>query len=410
MSLRLIAPTSKSMTQRALVLAALSEAPVTVRRPLVCDDSTYLTDLLRQLGHTVSWSSGVVTVEPVAPPWTAPSGAVLLGNAGTAVRFGSCLSLLVEGDLTIDGTEHMRRRPLGPLGDALSDLGVEVGYPMDEGCPPVTYRRRKTFDHERPSVDIDTTKSSQYASGLAMVGPRLPQGLIVRSTGAKVSRPYWNMTLAMMDRHGASVVDLDEDRIAIAPGGYAGGNEIVIEPDWSGAAFLLAAGRIINLPVEVEGLPDPRDSLQGDAEFAAMLRTLDQPPDKDAYEFDIIHCSDLIAPLAAACVFASAPSRIRGAAHTRHKECDRVAVLATELQKVGIDITPLDDGLDIVPHDPSQVVPGRPVLNPDEDHRMAMAFALVGLRLPLEVSSKACVAKSFPNFWDAYETIRAAKP
>lgn len=402
--MRLVAPTSKSMTQRALVLATLADGPTRIVDPLDCDDARHLSELVRALGGRVTATEGILEVEP--PPtergqFHAPTEAVFLGNAGTAVRFGAGLSLLVEGALTIDGDEHMRKRPLGPLVEALGQLGVEGRYLETPGCPPVTLVRR-TAPGRR--VRLDGSLSSQYASGLMMVGPRLPNGLSIHLEGAVVSRPYLAMTAAMMARAGVAP-RLSERDIEVTSGSYCA-SELVVEADWSGAAFLLAGGFIAGTEVEVPGLMPPGTSLQGDAAFADMLTQLRQPPPNGTYRFDLTNAPDLIAPLVAACLFVDHPTVIRGAAHTRIKESDRVAVLATQLGRLGFRLTVHDDGLDITPgRDRGEP---NPLLDPDHDHRMAMAFGLVSLRVALQVKNPSCVTKSFPTFWQRLAQLSQA--
>lgn len=396
---KLTAPGSKSMTQRALLLGALRARPTVVRRALVCDDSRYLTDALVALGARIRWQESSVHIEPTA--LRANGQTLFCGNAGTAVRFGACLSLLLDGAFTIDGDAHMRRRPLGPLCTSLEQLGVRC-EPAAGGCPPVTVQRRVPAPAE---VSVDTSLSSQYASGLLMVAPCLPQGLTVHLTGDLVSMPYLHMTVAMMQQAGARAGWQGDTTVRVEPGGYPGDDPCLdVEPDWSGAAFLLAASRLAGVRIELDGLLSPDASLQGDAAFATMLRTLDEP---GPYSFDLTDVPDLIAPLAAASLFASGPTRIRGAAHTRIKECDRVAVLSRELTKLGAVIDARPDGLDI---EPLRALPSAPVrLDPEADHRMAMTFGVVSLRVPgIEVTDPGCVSKSFPGFWDTLARIRAA--
>mgnify|MGYP002624900082 CR=1 FL=1 len=394
MSLRLTPPGSKSMTQRALMIAALADAPSRIHGALVCDDARYLTELLEALGTSVRWDGTTVAVEPA--PLCAPEAPVFCGNAGTAVRFGSCLSLLCEGALTIDGDRHMRGRPIGDLGAALEMLGVDVSYLGAAGCPPLRLARRGPAP---ASVQIDASISSQYASGLLLVSPRLG-GLSISLSGELVSRPYLEMTAAMMRRAGVDVVW--RDATLTASGSYRGG-DIAVEADWSGASFLLAAEAITGVAIDVVGLAPPDSSLQGDAVFVAQLEALAAGAD----EIDLTDCPDLIAPLVAVALFRDAPLRITGAAHTRVKECDRVAVLCRELGKVGADMTPRDDGLLLRPaHLPAAAAE----LDPEDDHRMAMAFGVVSLRLPqLRVASPACVSKSYPAFWDDLAAIRDAQ-
>ncbi|MCA9621132.1 MAG: hypothetical protein KC731_19055, partial [Myxococcales bacterium] len=268
----LTAPGSKSMTQRALILGALSQTTCRVSRPLACDDSRYLTDLLRALGVSVEWQDGEVVI---APPrdLRAPVAPVFCGNAGTAIRFGACLSLLAAGTLHLDGDAHMRKRPIGPLGDALAASNVEVTYLGDPGCPPLLLRRRGPTP---PQITVDSTLSSQYASGLMLVAPRLPGGLELDLGGDVVSKPYLVMTEAMMRAAGATLERLDARRLAIAPGAYRA-ERLEVEPDWSGAAFLLAAGFVTGRDVTVAGLLPPEQSLQGDAVFLHQLAALRAP-------------------------------------------------------------------------------------------------------------------------------------
>jgi 3-phosphoshikimate 1-carboxyvinyltransferase len=400
MTLRIAAPTSKSMTQRALMIAALAEGDSIVERPLVCDDSRYLSAALRDLGVGIDWQGDRVRVHPGS--LVPPRGALFCGNAGTAVRFTSCLSLLCDGTLRIDGDEHMQTRPIGALGESLEAMGVTVRYGGREGCPPLELTRR---DAPPPRVSVDTSVSSQYASGLLMVAPRLDGGLTLELAGRKVSMPYVHMTVAMMRQAGSELQWRDERTIAVAGGGYRASDverRLAVEPDWSAAAFLLAAGRIAGIDIEVADLPAPEASLQGDAAFAEMLRALNGP---GPHRFVLDDAPDLIAPLCAAALFADGPTEIRGAAHTRVKECDRVAVLCRELSKLGARMRAYDDGLDV---EPLSATPADTLqLDPDDDHRMAMAFGLASLRCPgIEVSSPDCVSKSFPDFWSVLATIR----
>ena len=192
-------PGSKSMTQRALVIAALADGAgqVTIEGALECDDSRYLSQVLRALGVGVHWDGSRVQVRP--GPLASSGERQFVGNAGTAMRFSSSLSLLSEGELVLDGDERMRQRPLGPLAEALQRLGVHVRYLGQRGYPPVSLRRGGALCDE---VDLDVSQSSQFASGLLLVAPRLPRGLVVRLSGERVSVPYLDMTTKMMGRAG----------------------------------------------------------------------------------------------------------------------------------------------------------------------------------------------------------------
>jgi len=407
MSLCVDVPTSKSMTQRALFVAALAPSPTLIERPLDCDDSRHLRAALTALGTQIEWGDAPARVVP-SGRLKAQGRTVTCGNAGTAVRFCSCLSLISDGALVVDGDAHMRKRPIGPLGESLTAMGVRVRYLGKEGCPPIELSREQPAPRR---VSVDTSLSSQYASGLMMVAPRLEQGLELELSGQLVSVPYLRMTVAMMQQAGAEVSWPTERTILVRPGGYGAASErrVTVEPDWSAAAFILAAGRILGHPILPAGLSSTesaRASLQGDAVIATMLEQIDQCERND---FDLTDAPDLIAPLAAACLFAKQPTRIRGAAHTRIKECDRVHVLCRGFRLLGADAREHDDGLDL---EPLAALPSSTVrLDPESDHRMAMAFGIISLRIPtLKVSQPHCVSKSFPDFWPVLTTIREEAP
>lgn len=395
-------PGSKSMTQRALVIAALGDGPVTVRRALDCEDSRHLLALLSALGAGVERAGDDVRVDP--KPLRAPSAPVFCGNGGTVMRFGSCMALAAEGELTLDGDARMRERPFRPLGDALARLGVRVRYLGTDGFPPVALCRTAP---PPAGVDVDGSQSSQFASGLLLAAPALPEGLAVRPAGARVSLPYLTMTTAMMARAGARVRWEADGSIVVEPGRYRTGalaEGLRVEGDWSAAAFFLAASAITGVAVEIPGLEPPGESLQGDAAFATMLEELARPRD---HHFDLGGTPDLLPPLAAAALFADRPSAIRGAAHARVKECDRIAVLIREFARAGARVVEHNDGMDILP---LTVPSGAAVtLDPEGDHRMAMAFGLLSLRIPsVAVRDPECVGKSFPDFWCELAKVRDA--
>lgn len=387
-------PGSKSMTQRALVIGALSQQQTVIEGAVGCDDSERLSGVLVSLGAGVRWDGDTVRVAP--RPMRASGQTLQCGNAGTALRFASCLCLVAPGRMTLDGDARMRHRPVRPLGLALARLGAQVTYPGQEGFPPVTLEGPC---QAAPEVTLDAQASSQFASGLMLVAPRLPRGLVLRLQGAVVSAPYLEMTKRMMAVAGARVSQPQPNVFHVEPGPYFAGPgpaAFLIEPDWSSAAFLLAAGFVSRRDVVVCGLPPAPSSCQGDAAFEAMLAELRTR--RAPHDFDLGACPDLIAPLAAAAIFASHPTCIRNVAHARLKESDRIAVLASELRKAGADLDELEDGLAVRPGLQAREQPV--TLDPHADHRMAMAFGVVSLRAPwIRVSNPGCVTKSFPSFW-----------
>jgi 3-phosphoshikimate 1-carboxyvinyltransferase len=383
------------MTQRALMLAALSGKKVRILNPLRCDDSEHLFTLLRQLGADASWEEGGISLE--AAKLENPGHALYCGNAGTAMRFGCCLSLVTGGGLTLDGNHRMRQRPIGPLGETLGRLGMDVTYPESPSFPPIVLTPRAIPETQ---VDLDASVSSQFSSGLLMVAPFLPHGLELRLTGNLVSIPYLDMTLKMMERAGIRVERVGGRILRVPPGGYfddASDPVLQIEADWSGASFLLAIPLIAGLEVDVPGLLPPGESIQGDAAFSDILIELTRERE---HQFDLTHTPDLISPLVAAALFRPHRTIIKGAGHTRVKECDRISVLVQEFSRVGFSLRESQDGLEVDSFDPTAIFPGAIELDPHDDHRMAMAFALVSLRIPgIVVKNPHCVRKSFPDFW-----------
>jgi 3-phosphoshikimate 1-carboxyvinyltransferase len=378
-------PGSKSQTQRALLLAALAEGESELIEPLVCDDTLHLLQALRSLS---------IPIEQQGLRWRILGGAtprvstvIHCGDGGTTLRFLAALSALMNEELLLDGSEQLRQRPLTELIDALAQLGVEPRFSQPgPGLLPLGLQRTGVAS---PNVEVDVSRSSQFASALMMIGPRLPQGLHLHLKGLLVSAPYLLLTVAMMRAFGAEVQE-EELGYSVRPGGYRPGIKI-IEGDWSSAAFLLVASWITGRHVHLLNLDDR--SAQGDRQIVEFLVELDQPR---PHRLDLTHCPDLVAPLAVAAAFASHPVQLVNLAHARHKESDRLAVLSRELGRAGVRITEEPTALRLEPGGALQSV----TLEPAGDHRMAMAFGLLTLRwYDLKVANRECVAKSYPTFW-----------
>ncbi len=383
--LSFIAPGSKSQTQRALILAALAPGESRLVHPLDCDDSRHLRDALRQLGTIIDDSPGTWRIR--GSSLKRPAGALWCGEAGTTLRFLAPLALLIDRPLSLSGSPRLSRRPLGQLLGSLQTLGVTAQTPGPTESLPLGLSRTSAIGD---TCAVDVSRSSQFASGLLMVAPRLPRGLCLRLEGAPVSKPYLELTLSMMRTAGAQLHQR-EDEIQVAPGVYHP-QDITIEGDWSGAAFLLAAAKISGCPISIENLKTR--SAQGDRVVAAMLEELEAPRD---HRFDLKDCPDLVAPLAAAAAFASHPTELFNLEHARTKESDRLDVLTTGFTQAGVKAQQRRDALIITPS--AELRPA--TLDPANDHRMAMAFGLLALRQPaIQVLNPKCVSKSYPSFWE----------
>jgi 3-phosphoshikimate 1-carboxyvinyltransferase len=394
---RAVLPGSKSITNRALLLAALAPGESRLSGALKSDDTRYMAEALRAMGVTVE--------EPDAERFTVrgdgrlrpPAQPLFLGNAGTATRFLTAAAALADGEVVVDGDAHMRKRPISPLLDALAALGVQATAPT--GCPPVTVNGRGGLDGGR--VEIDAGLSSQYVSALLMLAARAAGPVEIALRGADIgARGYVDLTLAAMRAFGAEVETLSSSAWRVAPTGYRA-FDMAIEPDASAATYFWAAGAITGGAVDV-GLP-PEAFSQPDAKAHAMIAAFPHMP----AEIDGSQMQDAIPTLAALAAFNATPVRFTNLANLRVKECDRLGALATELSRVRPGLgTEVGDSL-VVDSNPALAAPSAPVrLATYADHRMAMSLALLGLRLDnIVIDDPGCVAKTFPGYWDALRAL-----
>jgi 3-phosphoshikimate 1-carboxyvinyltransferase len=323
----------------------------------------------------------------------APSVPLYLGNAGTATRFLTAAVATADGVVVVDGDAHMRKRPIGPLVDALNMLGIEAATPT--GCPPVTVHGRGHFGAGR--VEIDGGLSSQYVSALLMAAP-LGQGPIeVALTGREIgARGYVNLTLAAMRAFGAAVEEIDETRWRVASTGYRAA-DFHIEPDASAATYFWAAealsGGRIDLGVPMSAFTQP------DAAAAAVIASFPNLP----AVIDGSQMQDAVPTVAVLAAFNATPVRFVGIANLRVKECDRISALATELNRIRPGLA-REEGDDLIVNgDPTlagRTLPTR--IETYADHRIAMSFALAGLKIAgIAILDPDCVGKTFPGYWEA---------
>jgi 3-phosphoshikimate 1-carboxyvinyltransferase len=408
---RVRVPGSKSLTNRALIVAALADGPSTLTGALDSDDTRVMVESLRRLGIDVAHDPAAATIEvggcggriPVA------NAELYVANSGTSLRFLTALVATARGTYTLDGTARMRQRPVADLLMALNGLGSDARSELGTGCPPVTVRA-DGLDGGLAFVRGDV--SSQFLSGLLMVLPYARESTTVTVEGTLVSQPYVAMTLAVMEAFGVRAGNRKDRRFDVRPAHYRG-RPYAIEPDASAASYFFAAAAITGGTITVEGLGT--DSLQGDLAFVDVLEhmgcTVDRRRDATTVtggelrgvDVDMNAISDTVMTQAVVALFARGMSRIRNVGHIRHKETDRIAALAAELRKLGATVEERDDGLVIFPPEP----PTAARIATYDDHRMAMAFALAGLSAEgVTILDPGCVAKTYPGFWEDLARLR----
>ena len=397
-------PGSKSITNRALVCAALAKGQSRLSGVLDSDDTRVMISALEQLGIAVEKSDGgqTLTVSGAEGNIPALEADLHIGNSGTTVRFLTAMLTLGRGAFRLDGVARMRERPIGDLIDALAMLGGRVQSENANGCPPVCVHANGLPGGE---AVVRGAISSQFLSGILLAAPCAQAPVTLAIEGQLVSKPYVELTRQVMWSFGAEVAaDEDWQRFETQPSGYQA-CQYAIEPDASAASYFWAAAAITGGEVTIEGLSQA--SLQGDVQFVRCLEKMGcevewressitvRGGDLRGVEIDMNAISDTAQTLAAVALFASGPTTITGIAHNRHKETDRIEDLATELRKLGAAVETNDDGLRIVP---GELCPAE--IDTYDDHRMAMSLALVGLKQDgIIIRDPGCTAKTYPEFF-----------
>ncbi|MDR6954071.1 3-phosphoshikimate 1-carboxyvinyltransferase [Ancylobacter sp. 3268] len=386
---RVAPPGSKSITNRALLLAALAQGTSRLTGALKSDDTRRMVEALRAMGVVIEEPDATSFVVTGTGRLQAPAAPLFLGNAGTATRFLTAAAALVEGTVVVTGDAHMQKRPIGPLVAALRSLGVAAEAPT--GCPPVTIHGTGGFDGER--VTIDAGLSSQYVSALLMLAPGGRRPVEVALKGDAIgARGYIDLTCAAMRRFGAQVEQRDLATWVVQPGAYRA-TDLHVEPDASAATYLWAAEVLTGGAIDIGTAPEA--FTQPDAAAYAVIRRFPNlPPVIDGSQMQ-----DAVPTLAVLAAFNATPVRFTGIANLRVKECDRVAAMATELSRLspGLAVEEGDD-LVVTPAAPERFGPAR--IETYSDHRIAMSMALAGLRVPgVTILDPGCVAKTYPDYW-----------
>jgi 3-phosphoshikimate 1-carboxyvinyltransferase len=419
-------PGSKSMTNRALVLAALSSArsPCLVRGALQSEDTELMVGALRELGFVIrpeweqqppginvqrgdehgGYGSGGDEIAPIPRN----RGDLFLGNSGTCMRFLTALVSLGRGRYRLDGVARMRQRPMEDLLIALRELGAGALSEKANGCPPVVV---EAHGLSGGTAHLSGNVSSQFVSALLMAVPLARGEVTIVLEGTLVSEPYVEMTIRMVELAGVSI-ERRADRVFSIAGRQAyRAASFEIEPDASAASYFFAAAAITGGKIDVPGLF--RRSLQGDVRFVHVLEEMGCRVVEDdcglgveggplrGIEADMNDISDCVMTLAAVACFAEGTTTIRNVAHIRHKETDRLLALGKELRRIGVNVKELPDGLAITPG----AMRGA-LLQTYNDHRMAMALSLIGLRLSgIIIDNPGCVAKTYPDFYSDFNRL-----
>lgn len=398
-------PGSKSITNRAFILAALADGETELVGALESEDTRVMATALRQLGFevTVDVPSSRATIVGQGGQIPEASARLFVENSGTSIRFLTALCALGEGPFSLDGITRMRERPIGDLVDALNALGADARCEMNAGYPPLAVRGSKSLGGK---TSVAGNLSSQYLSGLLMMAPACATEVRIEVLGELVSKPYVEMTLTMMQQFGVHA-ETDELTSFRIPCQTYTARRYQIEPDASAASYFFGAAAVTGGRVTVEGLT--RSAMQGDVGFVDALElmgctveegenslTLVGAHSLKGIEIDMNAISDTAQTLAAVAIFADSPTTIRNVEHMRHKETDRVEAVSTELNRLGIRTDVFADGLRIYP---GPIRPGE--VQTYNDHRMAMSFALIGLREQgIQIANPGCTAKTYPHFFE----------
>ncbi len=405
-------PGSKSVTHRALITSALAQGKSLLKEFLASEDTLYTVNALRALGVSVEIEAEDVFVSGMGGDFapTPKRREIYLGNSGTSYRLLLSTFALAKGEYLITGTPRMLQRPIGDLVRALNALGVEAECVDQEGFPPVLIKAKGV---PGGNVAIPGDKSSQYISSLLLSGPYTEKGIEIEIRGDLVSRPYVDVTVDVMQTFGAQVEREDYKRFKVDGGRKYRSCEFVIEGDVSSASYFWAAAAVTMGSVTTENIHHDT-TRQGDIGLLEILEQMGcrvvrradnvtvEGETLSPIDVDMAAMPDMVPTLAAVALFAEGQTMIRNVAHLRHKESDRLGDLAAEWQRMGARIEVLEDGLVI--HGGGSL--SAAVLNPHDDHRLAMSAAVVGLKTPgIKIEDPECVYKSFPHFWELWDKL-----
>jgi 3-phosphoshikimate 1-carboxyvinyltransferase len=398
-------PGSKSITNRALPLAALAAGRSVLTGVLNSDDTQYMIESLRRLGIQIEtdWDRDRVTVDGCGGQFPNSSAELFIGNSGTTIRFLTAILGFHGGTFRLEGIDRMHERPIGALVEALVQIEANVKAESAGDCPPVSIESDRAGGG---TIKVKGNVSSQYLSGLLMAAPLASGGITIEIDGPLISKPYVTMTIEVMKSFGVQVQSNESlSHFQIAGDQAYAANDYQIEPDASAASYFWGAAAICGGTATVQGLG--RDSLQGDVGFVDCMQQMGcevtwaadgitvAGPATIGIDIDMSNVSDTVQTLASVALFVDGSTTVRNVAHNRVKETDRIGNLAIELRKFGAKVDEHPDGLTIHPRPL-----GPATIETYDDHRMAMSLALVGLNQSgVEILDPGCVAKTYPNYF-----------
>jgi 3-phosphoshikimate 1-carboxyvinyltransferase len=369
--MKLRVPSSKSITQRALTITALTKGKTEIINPLFSEDTEYLINAFNNLGTTKK---------------------VSLGNNGTGVRFLTAFCTITNFTATITGNKRMQSRPIKDLVTALNQLGAKVS--CENGCPPVTIEGKGTI--KGGNIKLKGNLSSQYLSAILLIAPHAQNDVTIEIIGELTSKPYIDITIDVMKAFGVKVQNGNYKKFKVKAGQEYSPRKFEVEGDASSATYFQAIAHLKKIPLEITNLPNT--TAQPDAKFKKLLT--DKP-----IKADLNNMPDTVPLAAAVAALTKGKSRLTNIANLRIKECDRIAVMQSELKKIGIQTNSGKDWLEIEGN-PDAIKPA--TIDPHNDHRIAMAFAVIKAIHPkIRIKNPSCVKKSYPNFWEDFKKITA---
>jgi len=403
-------PGSKSYTQRALIIGALADGKSFLRNALLSEDTEYLIEALCSLGSEILKRNEDMIIRGTRGTITNPRKEIYLGNNGTAMRFLTSLVSLGRGTFTLTGNRRLRERPMKPLLDALKVLGVDARSKNEGGFPPVVVHANGLRGGRVTLADID---SSQYVSSLLICAPFAEEDTVIELQGHIPSLPYVHMTIEVMKDFGVEVIRETSDRYAVKSAQRYEGKQYRIEGDVSSASYFFLAAALCGGRVRVQNI-NPQ-TLQGDIKLLPILERLGCTVIRGdhwvevvggelipgEYIFDLGDIPDMVPTLSVLAAIRPGRTIIKNVSHLRKKESNRLEALVTELRKTGVRAEERVDGLVIDGNRPHGAE-----IETYNDHRIAMSFAILGLRTPdTKIKDKNCVNKSFPGFWEELEKL-----